>query len=95
VKGQGGGERTSIGRAALCFHEADVFQYVVIYISQSVLALVFRCADDGHDDDDEDDNDGDANNDAHLHIFPPHVLAYTVRSTAEALCGDRQIICAS
>lgn len=35
----------------------------VIYIYRN---LVFRCADDGHDDDDQDDNDGDTNDDAHL-----------------------------
>lgn len=56
----------ALGPTLVDFIGAYVFQYTVIYISRSALALVVRCTDDGHDDDDEDDNDGDANNDAHL-----------------------------
>jgi len=51
------------------------------------LFYLFLCRfDDRHDDDDQDDHDSRANNDAHLHVLPPHILSHTVGTASEPLC---------
>ena len=46
-------------------------------------------------DDDEEQQDDDTNDqaDAHLHVFPPHLLPHTIGTSSESLCGDCQIVC--
>lgn len=41
--------------------------------------------DDRHDDDDDKDADTDSDDDSHLHVLPPHLLAYAVGTAAETL----------
>ena len=45
-----------------------------------------------HDDDNQQDDDADDDADAHLHVLPPHLLAYAVGATAETLRGRRQVV---
>jgi len=47
---------------------------------------------DRNNDNNNDDGDGYANNDTHLHVFPPHVLANPVCTTTEALGRDCEVI---
>jgi len=42
--------------------------------SRLLVVVALEVVDDGHDDDDEQHDDRDADDDAHLHVFPPHVL---------------------
>ena len=42
--------------------------------SRLLVVVALEVVHDGHNDDDEQDDDGDADDDAHLHVFPPHVL---------------------
>ena len=46
-------------------------------------------------DDDEEQQDDDTNDqaDAHLHVFPPHLLPHTIGASSESLCRDCQIVC--
>lgn len=44
--------------------------------------------DDRDDDDDDKDADTDSDNDSHLHVFPPHLLAYTASTAAKTLSRD-------
>lgn len=46
----------------------------------------------GNNDDDEQDDDADNQAHAHLHVLPPHLLAYTVGAPPEALCGDSKVV---
>jgi hypothetical protein len=47
----------------------------------------------GNDDNDEEqDDDGADDAHAHLHVLPPHLLSYAVRSTSEALGGDGEVV---
>lgn len=43
--------------------------------------------DDRNDDDDDEHDDADADDDPHLHVLPPHLLADAVGTAAEALGG--------
>lgn len=47
--------------------------------------LLLNGLDDRHDDDDDKDADTDSDNDSHLHVLPPHLLAYAVGTAAETL----------
>lgn len=60
---------------------------------EEVESLFVCRLDDRHDDDHDDDGNCYTYDDAHLHIFPPHVLANPVGSTAETLCGHSKVIC--
>lgn len=44
--------------------------------------------DDRDDDDDDKDADTDGDNDSHLHVLPPHLLAYAAGTAAETLSRD-------
>ena len=46
-----------------------------------------------HDNHNQHDNDAQDDAQTHLHVFPPHVLAHSVGTTAEALGADGKIIC--
>jgi len=48
--------------------------------------------DDRDDDDDEQDGNPDTDEDAHLHILPPHVLANSVCAPSESLGGHCEVI---
>jgi hypothetical protein len=45
-----------------------------------------------NDDDEQQDDDADNQTHAHLHVLPPHLLAYTVGSAAEALGRNCQVV---
>lgn len=45
-----------------------------------------------NNDDDEEDDDADNQAHAHLHVLPPHLLAYTVGAPSEALRGDGKVV---
>ena len=45
-----------------------------------------------NNDDDEEDDDADNQAHAHLHVLPPHLLAYAVGAPSEALRGDSKVV---
>ena len=46
----------------------------------------------GYNDDDEKNDDAYDYAHSHLHILPPHLLAYSVGTTTEALGGYRKVV---
>ncbi len=46
----------------------------------------------GHDDNDQQYNDADDQAHPHLHIFPPHLLPDSVRTTPETLGRHRKVV---
>lgn len=48
--------------------------------------------DDWHNDDDQQDDNANNYAHAHLHVFPPHLLAHTICAAAESLGGDGKVI---
>lgn len=46
----------------------------------------------GHDNDDEQEDDADNDAHSHLHVLPPHLLAYSIRSAAEAVGLGREMV---
>jgi len=63
------------------------------YVVDNRRASMVRRLNDGHNDDEDNDQDDDADDDAHLHIFPPHIFAYTVCSTPEPLSRYSEVVC--
>jgi len=55
--------------------------------------VVLRCLHDGNDDNYDDDEDGNANDETHLHVFPPHVLPNPICIAPEALRGNCKVVC--
>ena len=41
---------------------------------------------------DEENDDADNDTDAHLHVFPPHLLPDSVGTPSETLSGDGQVV---